>query len=131
VECDPLTDTTELSGLFSDRLEFTTDKKDFDFQVTLDELMPKYECFLLASYQSVRLMIHKRVTDNRVICRQLHHGSGWLIVAPSVSVETVVHEKGFEVGQNIRQAADFNDIGEVAERLNAPVLKTGSPLRGS
>jgi hypothetical protein len=26
---------------------------------------------------------------------------------------------------------DFQNLGEVAERLNAPVLKTGSPLRGS
>jgi hypothetical protein len=31
------------------------------------------------------------------------------------------------VGQNIKQVVDFNDIGEVAERLNAPVLKTGVP----
>jgi len=32
---------------------------------------------------------------------------------------------------NIRQVVDLNDLGEVAERLNAPVLKTGGPLRGS
>jgi hypothetical protein len=36
-----------------------------------------------------------------------------------------------EVGQNMRQVIDINDLGEVAERLNAPVLKTGSPARGS
>jgi hypothetical protein len=30
-----------------------------------------------------------------------------------------------EIRQNIKQIVDFNDIGEVAERLNAPVLKTG------
>jgi hypothetical protein len=30
-----------------------------------------------------------------------------------------------EVVQNIKQVIDFNNIGEVAERLNAPVLKTG------
>jgi hypothetical protein len=32
---------------------------------------------------------------------------------------------------NIMQAIDFDYIGEVAEWLNAPVLKTGGPLRGS
>ena len=37
------------------------------------------------------------------------------------------YEKQFEVGQNIKQVVDFKDIGEVAERLNAPVLKTGVP----
>jgi hypothetical protein len=40
-------------------------------------------------------------------------------------VEILTPEMGFEVRQNIGQVFDFNDIGEVAERLNAPVLKTG------
>jgi hypothetical protein len=46
-------------------------------------------------------------------------------------METLTPETRSEVGQNIRQVVDFKDIGEVAERLNAPVLKTGIPLRGS
>ena len=37
---------------------------------------------------------------------------------------------GIIVGPNVLQAVDSEDIGEVAERLNAPVLKTGVPLRG-
>jgi hypothetical protein len=45
-------------------------------------------------------------------------------------METLTPKMGSEVGQNIRQVVDLNDIGEVAERLNAPVLKTGVPLRG-
>jgi hypothetical protein len=40
-------------------------------------------------------------------------------------METLPPEMRMEVGQNIRQVIDFNDLGEVAERLNAPVLKTG------
>jgi hypothetical protein len=40
-------------------------------------------------------------------------------------MEPLTPETRFEIGQNIRQVVDFNDIGEVAERLNAPVLKTG------
>jgi integrase len=46
-------------------------------------------------------------------------------------METLTPKTGFEAGQNIRQVVDLNDIGEVAERLNAPVLKTGAPSRGS
>jgi putative CocE/NonD family hydrolase len=49
---DPLTEPTELSGLFSGRLEFVTNKADFDFGVTLYEQTAKGEYFLLAPYQS-------------------------------------------------------------------------------
>ena len=40
-------------------------------------------------------------------------------------METLPPEMRLEIGQNIKQVIDFNDLGEVAERLNAPVLKTG------
>ena len=49
---DPLREPIELSGLFSGRLDFVTNKKDFDLQVTLYELTPKGEYFLLAPYWS-------------------------------------------------------------------------------
>ena len=49
---DSLTEPLELSGLFSGRLNFVTNKKDFDFQVTLYELTPKSQYFLLATYWS-------------------------------------------------------------------------------
>jgi hypothetical protein len=37
---------------------------------------------------------------------------------------------GIMVRHNPAQPVDPEDNGEVAERLNAPVLKTGVPLRG-
>jgi hypothetical protein len=40
-------------------------------------------------------------------------------------METLTPEIGQNEIQNIKQVVDFNDLGEVAERLNAPVLKTG------
>ena len=49
---NPLTERIELSGLFSGQLDFVTNKRDFDFQVTLYELTPKGEYFLLAPYWS-------------------------------------------------------------------------------
>ncbi|MDP9007102.1 MAG: CocE/NonD family hydrolase [Pseudomonadota bacterium] len=48
---DPLA-ATELSGLFSGRLDVVTNKKDFDFQATLYEQTVKGEYFLLAPYWS-------------------------------------------------------------------------------
>jgi hypothetical protein len=46
-------------------------------------------------------------------------------------METLTPEMGQNEIRNIKQVVDFDDIGEVAEWLNAPVLKTGGPLRGS
>ena len=40
-------------------------------------------------------------------------------------METWTPENGIRVGQNVPQAVDLEGNGEVAERLNAPVLKTG------
>jgi hypothetical protein len=55
-------------------------------------------------------------------------------MARDVSValgETWTPENGIGIRHNVVQAVDADEIGEVAERLNAPVLKTGSPARGS
>jgi integrase len=46
-------------------------------------------------------------------------------------METSALKMGIMDGQNIKQVIDFNNIGEVAERLNAPVLKTGRASRPS
>lgn len=45
---EPFTRPVELSGLFSGRLDFVTNKRDFDFQLTLYELTAAGEYFLLA-----------------------------------------------------------------------------------
>ncbi len=53
---EPLASATEMSGLFSGRLEFGTNKKDFDFEIDLYELTPKGDyvqlapCWLRASF---------------------------------------------------------------------------------
>jgi putative CocE/NonD family hydrolase len=48
----PLTKATELSGLFSGRLDFVTNKKDFDFEIDLYELTPHGDYVQLAPYWS-------------------------------------------------------------------------------
>jgi putative CocE/NonD family hydrolase len=47
---DPLLKPTEISGLFSGRLDFIANKKDMDFQIGLYELTPKGEYFQLSYY---------------------------------------------------------------------------------
>src|SRR5262249_21975749 len=44
---DPLDRATEMSGLFSGRLDFVANKKDFDLVVQLYQLMPSGEYFSL------------------------------------------------------------------------------------
>jgi len=49
---DPLTEPTEVSGLFGGRLDFSTNKKDFDVYVGLFELTPKGEYIQLPPFWS-------------------------------------------------------------------------------
>ncbi len=47
---NPLQSPLEISGLFSGRLEFSTNKKDFDLNISLYELTAKNEYVLLSTY---------------------------------------------------------------------------------
>jgi putative CocE/NonD family hydrolase len=47
---EPLAKPAEISGLFSGRLDFITNKKDLDFQISLYELSPTGEYFQLSYY---------------------------------------------------------------------------------
>lgn len=47
---NPLQSPIEISGLFSGRLEFITNKRDFDFNISLYELTAKNEYVLLSTY---------------------------------------------------------------------------------
>jgi predicted acyl esterase len=49
---EPLAAPAEANGLFSGHLEFVTNKKDFDFQITLYELTPAGDYVLLAPFWS-------------------------------------------------------------------------------
>jgi predicted acyl esterase len=49
---DPFTKPVEMSGLSSGLLDFTTTKKDFDFEIDLYQMTPKGEYLQLAPYLS-------------------------------------------------------------------------------
>ena len=46
-------------------------------------------------------------------------------------METWTPKNGIRVSKNVLQVVDLEENGEVAERLNAPVLKTGRASRSS
>lgn len=49
---EPFAEAEEFSGLFSGRLDVATNKRDFDFNISLYELMPDQRYFELSRYQS-------------------------------------------------------------------------------
>jgi putative CocE/NonD family hydrolase len=63
---DPVPSTTEISGLFSGRLEFITNKKDFDFNVVLYELTAAGEYFQLAPFWA-RASYVGHISDRRLL----------------------------------------------------------------
>jgi uncharacterized protein len=103
---EPLAKTTEMSGLFSGHLEFTVNKSDFDFQVSLYELSPEGDYFQLAPYWSrasyVQDLTHRNLLvagkrqsfdfrSVRLMSRQLKAGSRL------VAVLSIVKEPGREI----------------------------------
>jgi putative CocE/NonD family hydrolase len=102
----PLAKATEMSGLFSGHLEFTTNKSDFDFQISLYELSPDGNYFQLAPYWSrasyVQGLTHRNLLvagkrqsldfrSVRLMSRQLQTGSRL------VAVLSVIKEPGREI----------------------------------
>jgi uncharacterized protein len=103
---EPLAKATEMSGLFSGHLEFTANKSDFDFQVSLYELSPAGDYFQLAPYWSRtsyvqdlsrrNLLVPGRresldFRSSRLMSRQLQAGSRL------VAVLSIVKEPGREI----------------------------------
>ena len=102
----PLAKPTEMSGLFSGHLEFSTNKSDFDFQVSLYELSLDGNYFQLAPYWSrasyVQDLTHRNLLvagkrqsldfrSVRLMSRQLQTGSRL------VAVLSIVKEPGREI----------------------------------
>ncbi len=113
---DPLAHALELSGLFSGRLDFVANKKDFDFEIDLYELTPKGKYIQLAPYWArasyVGDLTHRRLLDPgkhqhldfqsvRLMSRQLQQGSR------IVAVLRVIKELGRQI--NYGTGKDVSD----------------------
>ena len=103
---DPLPEATELSGLFSGKLDFIANKKDFDFGIDLYEQTPQRQYIALAAYwgrvsyvghlsQRRLLTPGKRqqlaFTSVRLMSRQLRQGSRVVLVL------SVIKEPGRQI----------------------------------
>jgi putative CocE/NonD family hydrolase len=123
---DPLIKATELSGLFSGRLDFVTNKKDFDFEIDLYELTPHGDYIQLAPYWSrasyVRGRSHRRLLTAgkrqsidfqsvRLMSRQLQQGSR------VVAVLKVIKEPGRQINYGTGEGVST----ETVQDANAPL----------
>jgi hypothetical protein len=120
---DPLTKATEMSGLFSGRLDFVTNKKDFDFEIDLYELTAGGDYVQLvpywsrASYVSDRshrhlLAVGKRqrldFQANRLMGRRLQQGSR--VVAVVSIIKSPDRQINYGTGKDV-SAETIHDAG--------------------
>jgi putative CocE/NonD family hydrolase len=123
---DPLTEPTELSGLFSGKLDFIANKKDFDFNLALYELTPQGEYIDLAPYwarasyvghlnQRRLLTPGKRqqlpFTSVRLMSRQLHPGSRVVLIL------SVIKEPGRQINYGTGKDVSDESIRDAREPL--------------
>jgi putative CocE/NonD family hydrolase len=123
---DPLAKATELSGLFSGRLDFVANKKDFDFEIDMYELTPHGDYVQLAPYWSrasyvgdgshPRLLTpgkrqHFDFQSIRLMSRQLEQGSR------IVAVVRVIKEPGRQI--NYGTGGDVST--ETVQNAKAPL----------
>ena len=103
---DPFTKRVEMSGLFTGLLDFTTNKKDFDFEIDLYQLTPQGEYLQLAPYWARASYVRDRTERHlltpgererldfssiRLMSSQFESGSRLVIVL------SVIKESGREI----------------------------------
>jgi len=123
---DPLPKATELSGLFSGRLDFIVNKKDFDFEIDLYEQTPEGEYVQLTSYWTRASYIgdHSRrrlltpgkrerrdFESRRLMSRQLQPGSR------VVAVLSVIKEPGRQINYGTGRDVSGETIADAKEPL--------------
>jgi predicted acyl esterase len=123
---DPLPKAIEFSGLFSGRLGFVCNKKDFDFELDLYEQTPKGEYVQLTSYwtrasyagdhtQRRLLMPNKRqrldFESVRLMSRQLQPGSR------VVAVISVIKEPGRQINYGTGKDVSDETVADAKEPL--------------
>ena len=123
---DPLPAPTEMSGLFSGRIDFVTNKRDFDFEIDLYEQTPKGEYVQLTSYWTRASYIADRTQrhlltpgkrrqldfeDIRLMSRQLQAGSR------VVAVLSVIKEPGRQINYGTGKDVSDETIQDAGDPL--------------
>lgn len=124
---EPLTQPTELSGLFSGRFDLVTNKKDFDFEIDLYELTSEGKYIQLAPYWArasyVGDLSHRRLLSSgkrchldfqsvRLMSRQLRQGSR------IVAVLRVIKEPGRQINYGTGQDVSDETIRDAGTPLD-------------
>jgi uncharacterized protein len=123
---DPLSTSIELSGLFSGQLEFVTNKKDFDFAVSLFELRPDGKYLQIPPFQT-RASFASDLTHRRL----LTPGKRERLVFHSIRLASVQLERGSRLvavlqviknqGQEINYGTGKRVAGETIADAGAPL----------
>ena len=118
---EPLTESTELSGLFAGHLDFIANKRDFDFQVALYELTPAQDYVQLAPFWArashVKDFTHRHLLtaerrqsldfrSMRLMSRQAAAGSR------IVAVLSIIKEPGREINYGTGKAVADESIAD-------------------
>ncbi len=138
---EPFTDAPELSGFFSGRLDVVTNKRDFDFNVSLYELTPAGEYISLSNYMARASYVHDRsnrrlltpgepqhldFTSGRMTSRKFQAGSR-LIVEISIIRQPgaqINYGTGRDVSdETIADAGDPLTVQWLSSRIDVPVWR--------
>ena len=145
---DPFRKPTELSGLFSGRLDFITNKKDFDFIVELHELTPRGE-YVELSYVMERASYARNRTHRYLLTpgkrQRLDFRSGRLTSrrfqpgSRLVAVLRIVKSPGAQINYGTGKDVSDETIADAGEPLkmkwfggsylDVPVSSTRAPTR--
>jgi putative CocE/NonD family hydrolase len=123
---NPIQISTDLSGLFSGRLEFVTNKKDFDINIALYELTPKREYVLLSTYWARASAIgdltqrrlltpgkreHIDFKSVRLTSRQLQPGSRLVVLL------NIIKQPDFQISYGTGKDVSDETIADAGEPL--------------
>jgi hypothetical protein len=123
---DPLSETTEMSGLFSGHLDLVSNKKDFDFEIDLYEQTPKGEYVQLAPFWTRASYIgdrsHRQLLmpgrrqrldfyGNRLMSREFQPGSRLVLVL------SVIKERGRQINYGTGRDVSDETIQDAKEPL--------------
>jgi hypothetical protein len=123
---DPLSETTEMSGLFSGHLDLVSNKKDFDFEIDLYDQTPKGEYVQLAPFWTRASYIgdrsHRQLLmpgrrqrldfyGNRLMSREFQPGSRLVLVL------SVIKERGRQINYGTGRDVSDETIQDAKEPL--------------
>ena len=118
---EPFKQPVELSGLFSGRVAFTTNKKDFDFNIALYELTPEGKYMQLAPYWARASYVRDPTTRHlltpgkrvqldfrsvRLMSRQFQAGSRLVVVL------SVIKEPGRQINYGTGKNVNIETIAD-------------------